>query len=70
MVALGVLVSIVIQEDVSILRILPQGNTYARLCVMPYAFGDSIQCTSILIPCQSCGLDKKIIGESELKRAV
>ena len=43
--------------------IKPQGNIYTRLRVMPYAFGDSIQCASALIPCQACGLDKKITSE-------
>ena len=43
--------------------IKPQGDAYTRLRVMPYAFGDSIQCASALIPCQACGLDKKITSE-------
>jgi len=34
------------------------GKSYARLRVMPYAFGDSMQCASALMPCQACGLDK------------
>ena len=43
--------------------IKPQGYTYTRLRVMPYAFGDFIQCASALIPYQACGLDKKITSE-------
>ena len=45
--------------------IKPQGDAYTRLRVMPYAFGDSIQCASALIPCQACGLDKKITSEQK-----
>ena len=43
--------------------IKPQGDAYTRLRVIPYAFGDSIQCASALIPCQACCLDKKITSE-------
>ena len=43
--------------------IKPQGDAYTCLRVMPYTFGDSIQCASALIPCQACGLDKKITSE-------
>jgi hypothetical protein len=42
--------------------IKPQGEAYTRLRVMPYTFGDSMQCASALIPCQACGLDKKNRG--------
>jgi len=35
------------------------GAFYARLRVMPYAFGNSMQCASALMTCQACGLDKK-----------
>ena len=50
-------------RDIVAYWIKPQGDTYARLRVMPYAFGDSIQCASALIPYQACGLDKKITSE-------